>query len=423
MTTALSFRAAAAEHPERVALVDGGRALRFGELAAEVARAADRLAASDQPLAIVAAPTRAALVDAWAALELGRALVPLHPRLPDADHAEQRALAAIAVREPGERPLAILFTSGTSGRPRGVVLPARALVAAAEASARLLGWRDDDRWWLALPWAHVGGLSIVTRCLAARRAIVLGGEHATLDRDRVTLASLVPTQLARAIASGPPPPTLRAVLVGGAAAPPALLADARARGWPALATYGLTEACSQVATQRAPGDPGCGRPLAGVDVRIASDGAIELRGPTLLARYVGGAPHDERAWFRTSDLGALDAGGHLHVRGRADDVIVTGGEKVMPDEVEAALLAEPALGDACVFGVADALWGQLVAAAIVAASTEAAALAALARVAQRLAPHKRPRRYALVAELPATAIGKRSRARVREACAARLAPV
>ena len=408
------------------ALVDGGRALfsvrrargrggRRGDLRAIRRRG---------PLAVVAEPTRAALVSAWAAFEVGRPLLPLHPRATDSEHAAQRAIAVAALSAApitGERPLAILFTSGTSGHARGVELSARAFLASADASARRIGWRPDDRWWLALPWAHVGGLSIVTRCLAARRAIVLGSDVSTIERDRVTLASLVPTQLARMIAAGSPPSHLRAVLLGGAPTPAALLADARARAWPTLATYGLTETCSQIATQTTSDEPGCGRPLDGIDVRIR-DGIIEVRGPTLFTRYLPythvRAPDD---WLRTNDLGRLDHAGNLHVSGRADDVIVTGGEKVMPEEIEAALLAEPAIHAACVFAVDDPIWGQVVAAALVSASRELDAT--IARVAARLAPHKRPRRYAVIDMLPTTANGKLSRARVRDACMASLRAV
>ncbi len=444
-----------------------------------------------------------------ALLEDGTRFVLLHPRWTRAERARAIAMAGACLciesggaivpaeasgpaggRDPASSPrhggipegAAIVFTSGTAGAPRGVVLSRAALLASARSHREVLCWRADDRWLLSLPAAHVGGLMIVVRCLQARRAVVVGGRGAdgafdagrmleVVERDRVTLLSVVPTMLQRMFrARRRPPASLRSVLVGGAAAPPALMVEAREFGWPVLATYGLTEACSQVATER-PGDPlgGIGRAVPGVELavgapdrelaRVAVPGAdggavagaaaradsgtagapdrraslaggagpIRIRGPILFEGYLGdepGAPlerpFDPDGWFDTGDLGTLDGRGRLSVAGRRSDRIVTGGENVDPLEVEAAVLEWPGAAAACVVGLEDEEWGERVGAVLVpAAGFEA--LGGLAGLERRLdallAGFKLPRRWSVVRELPVAASGKVDRG----ACARLLA--
>lgn len=443
--TTLSVLDAAREAPDRPALVIGPRTLTFADLARGVQRAMAALTEQGAPfrdgwLSIVGTSDPETIQTVLAAIELGQPLALVHPRL---TQPERNALIeSIASRlhldlplspslpPPPSLPLALLFSSGTTGRPKGVVLSRGAFLASAEASAANLGWRDDDRWLLGLPIAHVGGLSILTRCLIARRTVVVPeptarGERldaATLaseiERHRVTLVSLVPTQLEWLLAgeSWRPPPHLRAVLVGGAAARPALLARAADRGVPVLTTYGLTEACSQVTTQAAGtvnrGELGSGAPMKGTEVRIV-DGAIQIRGPALLSGYFPGdgtSPLDGEGFLHTDDLGRIDEHGHLHVLGRRSDLIITGGENVHPSEVEGVLERFPGVAEACVFGVPDDTWGQVVAAAIVPAHPGAVDLGALAvHLRSSLAPHRRPRRIALVGSLVTTPAGKLDR--------------
>jgi O-succinylbenzoic acid--CoA ligase len=298
-----------------------------------------------------------------------------------------------------------------------VVLSRRAFLAAASASAANFGWQSDDRWLLCLPLAHIGGLSVVTRCLIARRPVVLGGpaqpgesSEQRLARaivsGRPRLLSLVPTQLSALLQLEPRfelPARVRVILTGGAAAPPSLLAACAERGWPVLTSYGMTEACSQIATERpgsaAPAERGCGWPLPGVELRLSA-GAIQVRGPTLLSGYLLGSatPFDAEGWFTTGDLGRFDATGQLHVLGRIDQMIITGGENVAPAEVEAALAACPGVLEACVFPVPDPHWGQLVVAGLrlqCDADPELLLDGVRRELERRLAPFKRPRRYAL----------------------------
>jgi O-succinylbenzoic acid--CoA ligase len=421
--TELSIAAAAREAGQSIALVCAGRSHTFGELA-ELARArGGELDVRERvPYPLSGTNALDTLVTLYALLERRIPALLLHPRLTET---ERRALLATAARlgpVAHDDAAAVLFTSGTTGTPRGAVLTRRALVASACASAANLGWRDDDRWLACMTLAHVGGLSIVTRCLAARRCVVLAErfDAATFVRhvrdDRVTLASLVPTMLARVLDVNPqwtPPRQFRAVLLGGAAASTGLRARAVDRGVPLLATYGLTEACSQVTTtsyqeRLSRDDFGSGVPLPGVRLRVVK-GRIEVSGETLMAGYWNEAPLAPGAWFDTGDIGELDARGRLHVHGRRTELIVTGGENVYPADVEHALETCAGVRAAAVFGVPDAHWGEVVAAAIVAdgAAPSDAALAAFAR--ERLASHKRPRFVCYVGRLPQTPGGKLDR--------------
>jgi O-succinylbenzoic acid--CoA ligase len=219
------------------------------------------------------------------------------------------------------------------------------------------------------------------------------------DRSDITVASLVPTQLARLI-DRPPPPSLRVVLLGGAAADPSLLVRARDAGWPVSPCYGLTQTCSAV-TIAEPGDvETSGRALPGMEVSLASDGEILVSGPSVAG---GGV-------LQTGDLGRVDDRGRLIVAGRKVDTIVSGGENVMPAEVEAVLLAHPSVSEAGVFGRPDPEWGEAVTAYFV-GSAEEAELLAFAR--ERLAPFKVPKRIERVESLPRGGSGKLLRRELR----------
>lgn len=339
-------------------------------------------------------------------IEAQRPFIALHPRWTERERAA--ALAALAPLAPLAPPppgiMAVLFTSGTTARPRPVALARSRMLANARASVTHLGLRGDDRWLLCLSPAHVAGLGLIVRChLAGARVVAARFDAARLpgaiERDRITVVSLVPAMLARVIDAHPvwrPPAHLRAVVLGGDAAPASLLARAADLGWPVLVTYGLTEAGSQVTmwppgTRPAP-EEGCGPPLPGIDVRIAADGEIHAR--------VGGD------LIATGDLGRLDTRGRLHVLGRKTDVIVTGGENVAPAAVERALEEHPAVAEACVFGVPDETWGAIVAAALVARGALPDEADLRAHIAARLAPFARPRRIAWLPALPRTPAGK-----------------
>jgi O-succinylbenzoic acid--CoA ligase len=315
----------------------------------------------------------------------------LHPKLAPAELARQRAL--IEAAELGSDDAVILFTSGSTGVARGVVLSRAALDAASAASWEHLGHRPKDRWQCTLPLAHAGGLAIVVRCRAANVPV-------SLTRDPgATLISAVPAQLAEIVLSA----NLRAVLLGGGAAARPLVDAAIARGIPVLQTYGLTETFGQVATAREVGGPLV--PLPGVAITGGTREAparIRIAGPMLASRYLDGeaiAPE-----LVTSDIGFVE-NGHLHVLGRVDEVIITGGEKIHPAQVEAVLAVTPGVHAVAVFGVPDARWGQVIA-AVIATGTELDRERAFAAWHAQLPPHARPRRIAIVDALPVLASGK-----------------
>jgi O-succinylbenzoic acid--CoA ligase len=341
-------------------------------------------------------------------------------------------------------PAALVATSGSTGRAKLVRLSSQALVAAAEASAERLLWMKNDAWLLSLSLCHVGGLSIATRCLLARRPVVMGdprGGPAELvrlvHRYGVTMISLVSTQLHRLLAGdySLAGSKLRILLLGGMHADPWLVGAARTNGIPVLTTYGMTETASQVATQQL-GDlrsligpcHDVGPPLSRVELKLVGD-EIVVRGPMLFDGYMGDAgswgaqmapesvsgpmstgPKMRDGWFHTGDWGRLDRRGRLTVIGRSADRIVTSGENVAPAEVERVLEALPAIERACVFGIPDPIRGEQVAAALV--IREGCTLDPADfehEMSRRLASFKRPRTLALVTEFIMTATGKLDR--------------
>lgn len=417
---ALSIRAAAAEAGERPFVIDaGGEAISF----AAMSRGLGRLEPGSFGTC-VASPTLEVVQTIVAHLEARAPIVPLHPRWTSAER--ERALEATRAGSVGPELLAILFTSGTSGTPKGARLSRRAFVGAAAASAARLGWRENDRWLLAMPLAHVGGLSVLVRTLIARRTIVLAPEGPfdarrmlTLAEQReVSLLSLVPTQLARLVELGARAPgSVRAVLLGGAACPEPVLERAVALGWPLHTTYGLTETCAQVSTAEMPvrsAADGVGRPLAGIEVEIR-EGRIHVRSPFAMDGWLdpeAAPPFDADGFYDTGDLGELDARGRLHVHTRREDLIVTGGENVYPAEIERALLEIDGILEACVVGVPDETWGQRVAAAIV-VRTPLEPAGVVVTLRERLAGFKVPRSLVTLEALPTNAVGKVDRAAVR----------
>jgi O-succinylbenzoic acid--CoA ligase len=327
------------------------------------------------------------------------------------------------------REWAVLWTSGTSGRPRGVALSAENLSASAAASRDRLGLGSADRWYLGLSCAHVGGLAMVVRAALLGSALVVRGAFDArvfselMDGGRVTHASLVPTMLQRVLdvrGDRAAPRSLRCVLVGGARAPHALVERALAAGFPVALTYGMTEASSQVATAppemvRSKPDA-AGAPLPGVEVRVDGAGEVLVRGPTVALTYVGTSEPltDAKGWLHTGDLGELDRDGHLRVTGRRSDRIVTGGVNVDPAEVEDILRSHPGVQDVSVVGLPDPEWGEVVAAAAVRTPgvyPDPAELETLAR--SRLTSSKIPRRIVFVEDLPRNANGKVDREAVR----------
>ncbi len=347
-----------------------------------------------------------------AALDAARPIALLHPKLPPEQLEAQRL--AVENMSPANDDAIILFTSGSTGRARGVVLSRAAIEAAAEMTWQHIGGAGNaggnDVWLCTLPLAHAGGLSIIVRCRARRGARLRLAPACTPDvfDDDVTLASLVPAQLADLLSDPTwcPPRSLRAVFLGGAAAPRSLVDRALARGVPVRPTYGMTETFGMVATAHSPGGPLV--PLPGVTLRAGTRGTpdlIRIGGAMLATRYLDGQRVEPE--LTTRDLGFLEDG-VVHVVGRVDDMIITGGHNVHPTEIEAVLSATPGVRGAVVFGLPDEHWGQVVAAALV-VDARFDEVTALSHWHSSLPAHARPRRVAVVAALPRLPSGKLDR--------------
>jgi o-succinylbenzoate---CoA ligase len=455
----LSLQSVAGRNPRGTALIGATAELTFANLfdkSESLASALELGQRPDLPVAFVANNDESTVALLFALLERGITALPLHPRLTTG---EQRSLvelvgarwlrpsdggfrdvtsvvsAATTARDRSRsvatprKPQLLVATSGSTGPAKLVQLSAEALEAAAQAATTHLAMTRLDRFLLSLNLAHIGGVSILLRCLLTEAAVVLGdprlpaAELAELIEARgVTLASLVPTQLERLLSILPPPrpSALRAVLLGGAHTPLRLLERARALGWPVLTTYGLSEAGSQVTTQpladltamAAADDAGVA--LSGIEVKI-EQGTICIRGRALFDGYYDESEpaFDTDGWYRTNDNGMFAENGRLIPLGRRDDCIVTGGEKVAPLEVERAILREPSVHAAVVVPLPDDIWGQIVAAAIVldsAATDWASCVERIeAELAKNLAAYKRPRRWLRLRELPELPSGKLDR--------------
>jgi O-succinylbenzoic acid--CoA ligase len=336
----------------------------------------------------------------------------------------------------------IIFTSGTTGQPKGAMLTFGNHLWSAVASAFKLGTQPADRWLLCLPLYHVGGIAIVFRCCLYGVTVVLqsGFEPEAigyaLDNQHVTLISLVPTMLHRLLESHRASlvaSKLRCILLGGAAAPSSLLEQCLALGLPVALTYGLTEAASQVVTAtptETMAEPGSvGKPLMFSQVQIVDEagqtlppgeiGEIVVSGPTVMQGYYNQPEATQKALHQgrlhTGDLGYLDGEGKLWVMQRRADLIVSGGENIYPVEVERVLARYPGVADVCVVGLDDAEWGQQVAAAVVVnngATITEQALVNFCR--EQLAGYKQPRLIRFVGSLPRTASGKVQRDKVKE---------
>jgi O-succinylbenzoic acid--CoA ligase len=418
------IQTASSRRPDRIAIEGAERALTYAqlsELAAEGARELEALGVrAGQRVALDIGDRTELAVALHACLLHGAVAIPIDQRLSSEERAARAETATLVLRgAPAvragpqrfsarsqamlERPATVLYTSGSTAAPKPVELTYGNWYANAVGSALALGRDDDERWLCAMPLAHVGGHSILIRSLIYGTTVIL---HERFDADAIvdelmnparaiTLVSLVPTMLGRLLDAGlTAPPTLRWALLGGAPILPKLLERASSANVPVAPTYGMTEACSQIAT--------FGIPLHGAEVVTSSqDEEILVRGPMVSRGAV-----DERGWLRTGDLGRF-ADGRLLVIGRLSETIISGGENVAPGEVEAVLCAHPDVIDAGVFARPDPDWGEAVIARVVAregALVDAERLRAYCR--ERLASFKVPKAIEFASALPRTEAGK-----------------
>ena len=429
--------------PRQTALVAGDRRLTFAELDGQAAAAARRLAGMGvvrgDHVALTAATSLEYAVLLHGMAKLGAVAAPLDPRAtePELEALLGRLRPRLVVLDPCDvlessevaetlpddafeidAPHCVIHTSGTSGPPRPVTLTYGNHLWNAVGSGVRIGVSPSDRWLCCLPLHHIGGFAILVRGAVYRIAIELqpfdaDAVAAAIADDRATIVSLVPTMLSRLLDAGAPLERLRCALLGGGPLPAPLLERALEAGVPVAPTYGLTECASQVATMP-PGEarlrPGsAGPPILTTEVRIDEEGLICVRGPSVAPGEAG-----PDGWLRTRDLGRFDEEGYLYVLGRADDVIVTGGKKVAPEEVEQVLLEHPGVADAAVHSREDPEWQQAVVASVVrVAHSQVGEDQLRHHCRDRLAPHKVPKYVSFVAELPRNAQGKLVRDRLR----------
>ncbi|MFJ2032165.1 AMP-binding protein [Streptosporangium sp. NPDC087985] len=365
----------------------------------------------ERELNAVVLPPGPGLFSAVAAALDGRgpAVLPLSPALPArALRATLDALRPTHVngvrREHGvgvsPEVAVVIATSGTTGIPKGVQLSAAALRASAAASLSRLDARPGERWLCCLPPSHVSGLQVLVRSLLSETEPIVhdGFSPEAVLASGADHVSLVPTQLRRLLSADLS--VFKTILLGGAAAPADLLTAARAAGARVVTTYGMSETCG-----------GCvydGHPLYNVDLKIGDDGRIRIAGPMLFSGYrlrpdLTGAARDGD-WFLTSDLGTL-TDGRLSILGRADDVINTGGEKVVAAAAAAIVAEHPAIVDAVVVGRPDPEWGERVVAVVVSPSPPSLAeLRAFTK--ERLPPYAAPAELIVLPEIPLLPNGK-----------------
>ena len=329
----------------------------------------------------------------------------------------------------------IISTSGTEGFPRGVMLTNGNLTAAVISARARVNLESGDVWLVCLPLFHIGGLAILFRCMEAGATVVLHERFDPellwndLDKHRVTHLSLVPAMLSSVleVSIGRRPPTsLRTVLVGGGPLSPGIAQRALTNGWPICTTYGLSETASQVATlchldeKWEAGDVGKPLPDAVIDVvnnegeSVAEQGRIRISGPMVMAGYANSAGIRylglKDGHFISNDLGYLDLKGHLHVMGRADDVLVIGGENIHPLEIEARLLECKGIEDVVVTAIPDEDLGQHLIALVV-GRAKVSTLKAWSDA--HLSGNQRPRAFVKIDSIPRNELGKLNRAALR----------
>lgn len=329
----------------------------------------------------------------------------------------------------------LVYTSGTTGRPKGAMHTAAAMQANVLAAVAAQGLDGRSRVLSVLPQFHVGGLCIQTLpSLAVGAKLLL---HPRFDPSawfdavadwRPTTTLLVPAVM-RALIEHPrwrdaDLSSLQFVNSGSQIVPRHLIDAFHARGVPVAQVYGCTESgpVSIVLTpQEALSHAGhCGRPALGVQVRLADDGEVLLKGANLMRGYHrdSGSAFDAEGWFHTGDLARLHEDGCYELVGRSSDLIISGGENIHPAEIENLLAGVAGIAEAAVVGLPDARWGEVPVLVVVAQPGAQVDLDALRRLFDtRLAHFKHPRRIVMLEELPKTALGKVQKARLSAALA------
>jgi O-succinylbenzoic acid--CoA ligase len=427
--------------PDRIALISGDDQITFAELDQEAEHAARRLVAygvrRGANVAVTMKGGLGQVILIHALMKTGAVLLPLSPKLSPEERAAAIKATKVSVdlddpdrltQTEADMPLlgehdmedlhCRILTSGSTGHPHTVGLTYGNHLFSAMGSAFNIGVSPEDRWLCALPISHISGLSIVMRSVIYGTTMVLHDRFETagvvdaIERDGVTVISLVSTMLLRLLEEGVDLTGPRAILVGGGPVPQGALEEALSRGASVIQTYGLTETCSQVTTlevkeaNRKVGS--VGRPLLTSHLRI-QDGEILVQGPTVSSEAL-----DVDGWLHTGDVGRIDEDGFLFVEGRTDEMIITGGENVSPGEVEDVLVRHPEIVEAAVVGRPDPEWQQAVTAVVVLSNGSAISPEEIREhCSASLASYKVPKLVEIVGELPRTASGKLHRSALR----------
>ena len=422
---ALSIYEAARECPQKLCLRTPEGDITFAQAAQRARDIFDtlELPSPGRPYVLRADTDVHSMLVFYALLAAHVPMLLLSPKLTEAE-VQSYIRAAQAIDEPlPDDAAVVIFTSGTTGPSKPAVLSRRALAANALAVGRHIEMTSEDIWLLSLSAARVGGLGILTRSLCIRSAVCIGPKYTAknfveqLERDRITIASLVPTMLTDVLEHYPdwtPPESFRLLLVGGAACPVNLRRKGLAAHIPIVTTYAMTETASSVAMspyeERLTENFLADRALEGAEIRLENN-QIEVRGEMLMSGYWGRSKLEKGQWLRSGDIADMDAHGGFRIRARQSEVLITGGEKVYPAEVELALEEIEGIRSALVAGIPDEKWGVIVAALLVADSDRDPLedKAIVEGLLPRLARYKCPRRIAWVKELPKTREGKYSR--------------
>jgi len=445
--------AAARRRPDHPALVWDGGVLSWRELEARAGGMARRLAGqgvgAGDVVALLLPNTWGLAAALWGGLALGATVAPLNPLLatderarilghlgPKAvvDTAPTEERGSISTIADAAAPGVILYTSGSTGQPKGAVLSHAALAVANESWAGpVMGLAPGDRVLAALPLAHSFGLNgALLAPLLAGVTVVLQERFSpeetlrAIERHRVSVFPGVATMFARILESpalaGTDVSSLRLAVSGAAPCPWPLASEWRRRtGVRIVRGYGMTELfrpISYLAAEPTDLPESVGRAVPGVELRLVDD-ELWIRTPAAMDGYLR-APEETaavlaRGWFKTGDLATISPEGFVSIVGRKRELILRGGYSVVPGEVEAALLAHPAVAESAVVGVAHAELGEEVAAFVTlrpGALASADELIAFCR--ERLAGYKYPRRITIVGELPKSATGKILKAKLRD---------
>ena len=451
------LRIAAESHPDRMAVIDVQRdtTISYADLDSRVDHTVRQLQRDGvrpgERIGLLSHRTVETVVQIHAIARYGATVVPVDPELQEErihsrlnrchvsriiDEASPRGNRIVPVDAPGtrqtrssrveqetNRPLCMLFTSGTTGQAAPIpVLPSN-FDASAAASAERLGTTGDDRWISPMSLAQMGGIAPIYRAVRYGTGVMLSPFDSTtitkaIRQYTATGMSLVPTMLRKLLQHDVPLDALRVVLVGGDTTDPELVRDAIDANIPLYVTYGMTEATSQIATatpaEIAEFPETVGKPLHGTLIQIDSPdqqgaGEILVSGDTVVPNTYQEITVDrvsEHGVLQTGDLGYLDEQGRLYVTGRLDERIVTGGATVDPQQVEQQLRQIEGIDDAVVVGVADDIWGEKIAAILQVKKGETVDEQRLREaIDERFASSEKPRQYLLTATLPRTPAG------------------